>query len=173
VKCSDIPDDVFMAAVEATEPMSPGGCWRHRRDVRATLERILGTELPEKLFLAKARKLGRKRRLEGCTNCSCRGDYHTPRECRRWRCCYSPDFPWDRLHPAYSPEWENDPPPPPRDPEALAKAVTETAGLFALPLAPGLAPYDLSNPARLVYPSGYVQPPEPPPAFTIGSLILP
>lgn len=105
MKAADISDDVFMLAVATTSPMHAGGCWRHRRTVQATLEQMLGTELPEKLFLAKARKLGKKQRLEGCTDCSCRGDYHLPRECRDNGCCRVPEFDW-RTHPAYEPSWD-------------------------------------------------------------------
>jgi hypothetical protein len=108
VKCADISDDVFLAAVADTPPVWPGSCWRMRQDVRVTLEQALGHEVPEKLFLAKARKLGQKRKLEGCTDCSCRGDYHLPRECRLHGCCYNgDDFDW-RTHPAYDPSWEDD-----------------------------------------------------------------
>jgi len=107
MKAADIPDDVFLAAVAATLPMSAGSCWRFRHDVQAALERMLGTELPEKLFLAKARKLGARRLLEGCTRCSCRGDYHLPRECFEHRCCYSADFDWS-AHPAWHPSWDCD-----------------------------------------------------------------
>lgn len=105
MKAADIGDDVFMDAVVATPPAHDGGWWRSRRDVQATLERLLGGELPEKLFLAKARKLGKKQRLEGCTDCSCRGDYHLPRECREHGCCYMAGFDW-RTHPAYEPAWD-------------------------------------------------------------------
>ena len=96
-----------MAAVAETPPMHSGGWWRHRRDVQATLERALGTGVPEKVFLAKARKLGFKRKLEGCTRCTCRGDYHLPRECRLRRCCYDSAFDWT-THPGYDPSWEDD-----------------------------------------------------------------
>lgn len=96
-----------MAAVAATPPTAPGCCWRNRWDVRATLEQALRHEVPEKLFLAKARKLGQKRKLEGCTRCTCRGDYHTPRECKLYRCCYDRAFDWT-THPEYDPSWEDD-----------------------------------------------------------------
>ncbi len=107
MKCADIAGEAFLAAVAGTPPMNPGGCWRHRGDVQATLERMLGHEVPEKLFLAKARKLGSKRKLEGCTRCTCRGDYHLPRECRLHHCCYDRGFDW-RGHPEYDPSWEDD-----------------------------------------------------------------
>lgn len=158
MKCSDIPDDAFMAAVEATGPMTSGGApWRHRRAVHATLNAMLGTELPEKLFLAKARKLGEKRKLMGCTRCTCRGDYHTPRECHANRCCCSPEYDW-RAHPEYDPSWEADKARE-RDPEAMQKAVAAIRELSGLPSVPGLVPFDLSNPSALLYPAGYVKPP--------------
>jgi hypothetical protein len=163
MKCKDIPDDLFMAAVAATEPMTPGGApWRHRRDVHRALEAALETEIPAKLFLAKARRLGRRQLLEGCTSCTCRGDYHTPRECHAGRCCYSPDFDWT-THPCWDPSWENDSPFE-WDPEAFTKAVAQAARhMPGLSLTPGLGMFDLSAPARLLYPSGYVQPPPPQP----------
>jgi hypothetical protein len=157
VKCSDIDDDLFMQAVSATAPMGTASVWRHRRAVHATLNEMLGTELPENLFLAKARKLGLKGKLMGCTDCTCRGDYHTPRECHANRCCCFPEYDW-RDHPGYSPEWEADKAVP-RDPEAFPRAVAAAAALLDLPSMPGLVPFDLSNPSRLIYPAGYVQPP--------------
>jgi hypothetical protein len=75
VKCADIADDIFLAAVTATEPIA--GTWRMRWAVQETLEARLGTEIPENLFLAKARKLMLKKKLHGCP-CGCRGDYHVP-----------------------------------------------------------------------------------------------
>lgn len=153
VKCKDIPDDLFMAAVVATAPMTPGGFWRHRRDVQAELERMLGTPIPERLFLAKARKLGAKGRLEGCTRCTCRGDYHTPRECHAHGCCYPPGHDWRAFCPEYDPAWESDERPP-FDPGALDRAVADAAGMFPLPLAPALKlkPFDLGRAAALTYP---------------------
>lgn len=84
-KCSDIPDDLFLAAVRVTEH-GESSYWRMRSDVQATLETAIGP-VPEKLFLAKAKKLGKKRKLEGCTDCTCRGDYHLPWECDERHCC--------------------------------------------------------------------------------------
>ena len=128
------------------------------------------TELPEKLFLAKARKLGEKGKLAGCTRCTCRGGYHTPRECHANRCCCSPEYDW-RTHPEYDPSWEADQPVP-RDPEALPKAIAAITALSGLPsVPPALRPFDLSNPTRLVYPPGYVKPM--PPEFALRSLGLP
>jgi len=80
VKAADIADEVFLEAVAETMPMHGCTSWRARWDVHATLNRKLGTEIPEKLFLAKARKLGLKGKLLGCTSCLCRGDYHLPGE---------------------------------------------------------------------------------------------
>jgi hypothetical protein len=84
-KCSDIPDQLFLAAVRMTEHLE-GGYWRDRGAVRETLEAAIGP-VPEKLFLAKARTLGKKGKLEGCTDCTCRGDYHLPWECDEKGCC--------------------------------------------------------------------------------------
>lgn len=103
MQAKDIPDDVFLGAVLDT-PYSGPGPWRFRDDVKKTLERMLGHRVPEKLFLAKARKLGQQQKLEGCTDCTCRGDYHLPFECYLARCCYLPDFDWTQ-HPDYLPEW--------------------------------------------------------------------
>jgi len=79
-KCADIPDELFLEAVRNTEPVSGRSNWRMRWAVRETLESLIGP-VPEKLFLAKARKLGLKGKLHGCTSCDCRGDYHLPEEC--------------------------------------------------------------------------------------------
>lgn len=96
MQAKDIPDDAFLDAVRATPPI-----WRDRWSVQKTLETTLGYALPENLFLAKARALGAKQKLEGCTRCTCRGDYHFPEECRAAGCCYAPDFDWSQ-HPAWS-----------------------------------------------------------------------
>ena len=77
MKCADIADDVFLAAVDATDSMHPGMSWRSRWAVRETLEARLGIEVPENLFMAKARKLVAKKKLHGCP-CGCRGDFHLP-----------------------------------------------------------------------------------------------
>jgi len=111
-----------MAAVAVTPPRPRAGCWRNRRDVQATLEEVLETELPEKLFLAKAKKLGENRKLEGCTRCTCRGDYHLPRECRVYRCCYGPEMDWTEFR-WYDPSWEGDVRP--EDGQVLEEAVME------------------------------------------------
>lgn len=149
-KCADIPDTLFMAAVEATAPMNPGGCWRYRGDVQAELERMLGAGLPEKLFLAKARKLGAKQRLEGCTRCTCRGDYHLPRECRAYGCCYGAGFDW-RTHPAYSSDWEDDRLPQ-RDPGEFRRYMEWLwrLGQSVAASSPGLGGYSLSGSAVLI-----------------------
>lgn len=108
MKCADIPDDLFIEVVKWTVPSRvnspwpgilgypatdfaswepgtplPDGTepWRRRGDVKTNLEYVMQVEIPENLFLAKARKLGFKGKLEGCTDCSCRGDYHLPEEC--------------------------------------------------------------------------------------------
>lgn len=150
-KCADIDDEQFMAAVAATAPRH-GVCWRNRGDVRATLERMLGATIPEKLFLAKARKLGRRRKLEGCTDCSCRGDYHLPRECHARRCCYPRDHDWS-THPGYDPSWEADECPA-YDPAAFEKAIADSVAalnMAALPQpASRLVPFDLGRPATLI-----------------------
>jgi hypothetical protein len=89
MKCSDIPDEVFLAAVRRTPAMDGtlrAGSWRTRWKVQLELERVLGP-IPEKLFLAKAKCLGKRGLLGGCTNCSCRGDYHIAAECRSYGCC--------------------------------------------------------------------------------------
>lgn len=82
MKCADIPDAVFLAAVLSTPGV--GGstepdAWRMRWDVRAVLEHAVGS-IPEKLFLAKAHKLIRRGLMHGC-DCGCRGDYHLPDGC--------------------------------------------------------------------------------------------
>lgn len=89
MQCKDIPDDAFLDAVRRTPgvrgDMAPEA-WRMRWEVQAELEKGLGP-IPEKLFLAKARRLGRRGLLGGCTDCSCRGDYHIAAECPWDSCC--------------------------------------------------------------------------------------
>lgn len=92
MQCKDIPDDEFLAAVLRApgyggEPVEPHR-WRSRYKVQAELEKVVGP-IPRKLFLAKAQNLGRRGLLGGCTNCSCRGDYHIAAVCREIRnsCC--------------------------------------------------------------------------------------
>lgn len=83
-----ISDETFLEAVRVTPPRPHAGAWRSRGDVQKTLEAMLGFEIPEEVFLAKARELGQyPRKLEGCTDCTCRGDYHLPEECAERNCC--------------------------------------------------------------------------------------
>jgi hypothetical protein len=86
-KCSDIPDLLFLEAIEAcrhARPTSTGepAYWATRWDVAAYLasdwNRIGGTpddyaQIPENLILAKIRRLDRRRVISGC-GCGCRGD---------------------------------------------------------------------------------------------------
>lgn len=79
VKAADIPDDAFIAAVRSTRAVDGSlddDHWRMRWDVQATLEGNLGP-IPEKVFLAKARRLMNRGLLDGCP-CGCRGDYNIP-----------------------------------------------------------------------------------------------
>jgi len=88
VKCSDIRDEDFIAAV-GTAMKRRGFPWATRWDVAAVLddhpEWVGGPEatdgsvrLPEKLVLAKARKLIRRGLLTGCA-CGCRGEWEPKR----------------------------------------------------------------------------------------------
>jgi hypothetical protein len=86
MQCKDIPDDLFFGAILVTPGV--GGSleptnWRMRWDVRETLEEAIGP-IPEKLFLAKAAKLIKAKKIGGC-ECGCRGDYHMP--CQYESCC--------------------------------------------------------------------------------------
>ncbi|MFD7016107.1 hypothetical protein [Streptomyces sp. NPDC059928] len=89
MQCKDILDDAFLDAVRRIPAvdgsMKPSG-WRTRWNVQAELEKTLGP-IPENLFLAKARRLGRRRLLGGCTECTCRGDYHIAADCPYPTCC--------------------------------------------------------------------------------------
>lgn len=74
--CKDIPDAVFLAAVRETPPVDDPAAWRTRWAVAVTLAAKLGiSEIPERLLLAKADKLIRRKLLGGCA-CGCRGDFH-------------------------------------------------------------------------------------------------
>lgn len=90
MQCKDIPDDVFLDAVRRTpavdDSLDPSS-WRMRWSVHEELERVLGF-VPERLLLAKARKLMAAKRLGGCP-CGCRGDYHLP--CGQLYCCTYPE----------------------------------------------------------------------------------
>ncbi|MGW0757120.1 hypothetical protein ACWD1Y_11630 [Streptomyces sp. NPDC002814] len=79
MQCKDIPDEALCDAVRRTRPLSSAVPWRMAWDVQTALETVLGP-IPNKLFLAKVRKLFAKRLLGGC-DCGCRGDYHLIEEC--------------------------------------------------------------------------------------------
>lgn len=64
MKASDISDEALLDAVRAATPV--GFTWAMRGNVLP--------EYPEKVVLAKARKLIRRGVLEGCA-CGCRGDW--------------------------------------------------------------------------------------------------
>lgn len=91
MQCKDIPDETFLDAVRAT-PSGYSGDWRNRHKVQATLEQAIGP-VPENLFLAKARRLGERGLLGGCTRCSCLGDYHLSEDCRSGCCGEQPPKP--------------------------------------------------------------------------------
>ena len=80
MQCKDIPDRVFLDAVDETSPMKGQRAdlrgWRSRQDVQAVLSGKMGIEIPENLFLAKASRLIDRKLLHGCA-CGCRGDFHT------------------------------------------------------------------------------------------------
>ena len=93
MKCSDISDERFIAAVDIVIRIRGAGCCAYtaaRWDVAAVLdghpewigqpEALDGesVRLPQKLVLAKARKLIRRGLLNGCA-CGCRGDLERKR----------------------------------------------------------------------------------------------
>ncbi|MET9528203.1 hypothetical protein [Streptomyces coeruleorubidus] len=80
MQCKDIPDEAVCDAVRRVQPSGPAAPWRMRWDVQAELEARIGP-IPEKLFLAKVRRLFAKKLLGGC-DCGCRGDYHLIEECQ-------------------------------------------------------------------------------------------
>jgi hypothetical protein len=89
MQCKDIPDEVFLDAVRRTAGV--GGsfapeAWRMRWHVEAELEKETGP-IPERLLLAKAKKLTLRGLLGGCY-CGCRGDYHIATECPYESCCH-------------------------------------------------------------------------------------
>lgn len=84
MKASDISDEVFLAAVNRARALRPAA---NRWDVTAVLAghpEDVGTppvaydDMPAKVVLAKARKLIRRRLLDGC-ECGCRGDWRVVR----------------------------------------------------------------------------------------------
>ena len=73
MQAKDISDDDFIAAVQVSSIANAKmwglkDSWANRMDVAA----ILG--VPDKLVIAKARKLIRQGRMDGC-HCGCRGDF--------------------------------------------------------------------------------------------------
>ncbi|MGW0562881.1 hypothetical protein ACWDZ4_20235 [Streptomyces sp. NPDC003016] len=91
MQCKDIPDDALCEAVRSTPARHPSPDtvpWRMSWDVQAALEATMGP-VPERLFLAKVRKLFAKGLLGGC-DCGCRGDYHLIEECdgNPYKCGY-------------------------------------------------------------------------------------
>jgi hypothetical protein len=89
--CKDIPDGVFLAAVDEairlrSEDDERQWLWATRWDVAAVLasrpEDVGGSpveyaEMPERLLLAKAKRLIERGLLDGCA-CGCRGDLSRP-----------------------------------------------------------------------------------------------
>jgi hypothetical protein len=89
-KCSDIPDLVFLAAIdrvirERTDPGYVIPSWASRWDLATVLAghpEFVGTGyatqdwpgVPPKLLLAKAKRLDRRGLISGCA-CGCRGDF--------------------------------------------------------------------------------------------------
>ncbi|MGW7398117.1 hypothetical protein ACWGH7_16650 [Streptomyces cyaneofuscatus] len=74
MQCKDIPDDLFLEAVRDSG-RTPSG-WATRWDVQAALESLMGP-VPGRVILAKARKLIKAEKMDGCT-CGCRGDFQLP-----------------------------------------------------------------------------------------------
>lgn len=73
MQCKDIPNGLFLEAVrEAQGSATVVTRWR----VHAALEAVLGP-VPEKIVLAKAKKLIKSGKLDGCA-CGCRGDFKLP-----------------------------------------------------------------------------------------------
>ncbi|MEU9925101.1 hypothetical protein AB0H51_28100 [Streptomyces griseoluteus] len=81
MQCKDIPDAAVLDAIRyAPHHGQPAGApWRMRWDVQDALEAVTGP-IPERLFLAKMRRLFAKHLVGGC-DCGCRGDYHLTEEC--------------------------------------------------------------------------------------------
>jgi hypothetical protein len=79
MQCKDIPDETFLDAVRSAPPSAAIG-WRNRWDVHQALEELTGIDIPEKLLMAKARRLESRGLLGGCT-CGCRGDWHPSDAC--------------------------------------------------------------------------------------------
>jgi hypothetical protein len=76
MQCKDIPDVLFLEVVRACGGAAPAGV-AMRWNVHAALEAAMGP-VPEKVVLAKAKKLIRARKMDGCA-CGCRGDFQLPK----------------------------------------------------------------------------------------------
>lgn len=74
MQCKDIPDALFLEAIRVSARTVSG--WAMRWDVHTALEAVMGP-VPEKVVLAKAKKLIRSGKMDGCT-CGCRGDFQLP-----------------------------------------------------------------------------------------------
>lgn len=69
MKTSDIPDEAFLAAVQAVHNST--GMWAYVHQLAEALD------VPHKLVLSKARRLINRGVLDGCA-CGCRGDFEIP-----------------------------------------------------------------------------------------------
>lgn len=100
MKTSDIPDEAFLAAVQAVHDSKH--MWA------ATWEISEALNVPIKLVLSKARRLINRGVLDGCA-CGCRGDFEIPGWRSRdayWR---SRDAQVAEMRPAAEPAPRNDP----------------------------------------------------------------
>lgn len=70
MKTSDIPDEAFLAAVQAVHDSK--GMWAYFWEIAEALG-----DVPHKLVLSKARRLINRGVLDGCA-CGCRGDFEIP-----------------------------------------------------------------------------------------------
>lgn len=82
MKAADIPDDLFLEGIRELSVQAPWASpssprWVMRYQIDAWLSGRLGIEIPWKVSLAKARKLIKQGRLNGCA-CGCRGDFELP-----------------------------------------------------------------------------------------------
>jgi len=75
-QCKDIPNEVFLLAVDLVRYRDARIVTRW--DIQNELSWIYNQEIPDKLVLAKAKKLINQKKMDGCY-CGCRGDFTTLR----------------------------------------------------------------------------------------------
>lgn len=86
LQCKDIPNDVVIQAIAATEEKSTYGSWRVWPNVLARFD-LLMPDVPRPLLFAKVDRMVGAGQVHACVHrpyngSQCRGDIHLPEECK-------------------------------------------------------------------------------------------